>query len=90
MISALSYENSADILEFDNFEMYGDVYKKAIEYSFLQKYDGLFIDCIEKEIPLPLELLRLDFDSDVILDFCEVLMNYYFTPCYWSSVFFNQ
>lgn len=60
---------------------------KAIEYGFLQQYEGLYEKYLDEEMQLPIRemdlpahILRLDFDSSIFLEFCEVVMAYYFSP----------
>ncbi len=98
MLSALSYEKDEDIFNLnpDDFDddrtiqknnLFANSYLKAIEYGFLQPYEGLYKKYLDEEMQLPIRevdlpahILRLDFDSSVFLEFCEVVMAYYFSP----------
>lgn len=98
MLSALSYEKDKDIFNLnpDDFDddrtiqknnLFTNSYLKAIEYGFLQPYEGLYKKYLDEEMQLPIRevdlpahILRLDFDSSVFLEFCEVVMAYYFSP----------
>lgn len=98
MLSALSYDKDEDIFDLDSNEpddyrsiqknnLFADSYLKAIEYGFLQQYEGLYEKYLDEEMRLPIRemdlpahILRLDFDSSIFLEFCEVAMAYYFSP----------
>lgn len=98
MLSALSYDKDKDIFDLDPNDpddhlsiqqnnLFANSYFKAIEYGFLQPYEGLYEKYLDeemqlpiKEVDLPAHILRLDFDSSVFLEFCEVVMAYYFSP----------
>lgn len=98
MLSALSYDKDEDIFDLDSNDpddyrsiqknnLFADSYLKAIEYGFLQQYEGLYEKYLDEEMRLPIRemdlpahILRLDFDSSIFLEFCEVAMAYYFSP----------
>lgn len=98
MLSALSYDEDTDIFNLDPDDpddhrsiqknnLFADSYLKAIEYGFLQQYEGLYEKYLDEEMRLPIRevdlpayILRLDFDSSIFLEFCEVVMAYYFSP----------
>lgn len=98
MLSALSYDKDEDIFDLDSSDpddyrsiqknnLFADSYLKAIEYGFLQQYEGLYEKYLDEEMRLPIRemdlpahILRLDFDSSIFLEFCEVAMAYYFSP----------
>ncbi|VEG13958.1 hypothetical protein [Moraxella cuniculi] len=89
MISALSYNKNKNIFDLNPDDpddhrdilknrLFGESYKKAIDYGFLQESNEMFF--LESEQGILAQMLRLDFDSSVFLEFCEVLMAYYFSP----------
>ncbi|MFC0821282.1 hypothetical protein [Moraxella marmotae] len=98
MLSALSYDKDKDIYDLDTEdeddcwemkknELFANSCYKAIEYGFLQEYEGLYEKFIDEEMQLPIReidvpahILRLDFDSSIFLEFCKVVMAYYFSP----------
>ena len=98
MLSALSYDKDEDIFDLDSNDpddyrsiqknnLFANSYFKAIEYGFLQPYEGLYEKYLDEEMQLPIKavdlpahILRLDFDSSVFLEFCEVVIAYYFSP----------
>ena len=76
-----------DHLSIQQNNLFANSYFKAIEYGFLQPCEGLYEKYLDeemqlpiKEVDLPAHILRLDFDSSVFLEFCEVVMAYYFSP----------
>lgn len=83
----LEADNPDDYRNILKNELFADNYYKAIKYGFLQDFDGLYEKFLDEEmqlpprdVDLPAYILRLDFDSSIFLNFCEVLMAYYFSP----------
>lgn len=83
----LDPEDPDDCISILKNELFADAYHRAIKYGFLQEFEGLYEKFLDEEMQLPIRnidlpayILRLDFDSSVFLEFCEVLMAYYFSP----------